>query len=207
MSSVLCTDGNEHRTHGWSKSDACEVPFILEATGCCVSHDNLYIHSHMFTDKPQLTSLLVSFCRINYVCCRFQELKKMECFFLSIRSSISHTYAWPVFYHAPSPKQALPCGWDMLFRVDGTCSYCTLCLSSLSLHSNAIMFTAYLKSLMEGVWKVYSDNRLAQKWFEGHALKVSWVFSLLGCGGASARVQRETPRSVWSPHPNWKPPD
>lgn len=114
MSSVLCTDDNEHRTHGWSKSDACEVPFILEATGRCVSHDNLYIHSHMFTDKPQLTSLLVSFCRINYVCCRFQELKKMECFFLSIRSSISHTYAWPVFYHAPSPKQALPCGWDML---------------------------------------------------------------------------------------------
>lgn len=114
MSSVLCTDGNEHRTHGWSKNDACEVPFILEATGRCVSHDNLYIHSHMFTDKPQLTSLLMSFCRINYVCCRFRELKKMECFFLSIRSSISHTYAWPVFYHAPSPKQALPCGWDML---------------------------------------------------------------------------------------------
>lgn len=41
----------------------------------------------MFTDKSRLTSLLVSFCRINSMCRRFQELKEMGCFFLSIRSS------------------------------------------------------------------------------------------------------------------------
>jgi hypothetical protein len=58
------------------------------------------------------------------------------------------------------------------------------------------MFTAYSKSFIQGVWQAYSDRRLDEKWIEGCPLKAFWVFSILGCGRASARVQRETPRAV-----------
>jgi hypothetical protein len=98
--------------------------------------------------KSWLTSLLVSFCRINSVCRRFRELKKMGCFFLLVRSSISHTYAWAVSCWATSSRHALfPYIWDILILSVSLCSVCTPLLPCLQ-HTR--------KSLVEEGWKVCS---------------------------------------------------
>lgn len=94
---------------------------------------------NMFTDKSQLTSVLISFCRINCVYRRFQELKKTECFFLLVRGSVSYTCAWPVFCQAVSSTHDLfLCIWDVLSLSVSPCSIC---------YPTATMFTAYLENL------------------------------------------------------------
>lgn len=127
---------------------------FLEASDI-VSSMITYIHiSNMLTYKSQLTSLLMSFCRINSMCRRFQELKKMGCFFLLVRSSISYKYAWPVFCWAVSSKHDhFPCIWNMLIFSVSPCSVCTLLLSCLQ-HT--------YKSLLDKTWKMYSNKKLSQ---------------------------------------------
>lgn len=145
---------------------------FLEAPGI-VSSMITYIHiSDMLADKSRLTSLLMSFCRINSVCRSFQELKKMGCFFLLVRSSISYTYAWPVFCWAVSSKHGLfPFIRDKL----------TFCLTLLSLYPTAIMFTAYLWRLIRGNLKMCSNKELS--WW---CMIVIFMTTHLRCFGVSS---------------------
>lgn len=94
----------------WKCCMQCCFDYFLKHPGITSSMVT-YVHiSNMLTDKSRLTSFLMSFCRINCVCRRFREVEKMECFFLSVRSFISYTYAWPVFCWTVSSKHDLfPC--------------------------------------------------------------------------------------------------
>ena len=114
-----------------------------------------YMHiSNILTDRPRLTSLLISFYRINCVCRRSQELKKMGCFFLSVRRSISYTCAWPVFCWAVSPKHGhSPCVWDSLLLSVSPCSVRTPLLSCLQ-HTR--------KAFLEETCKMYCNKELSQ---------------------------------------------
>lgn len=133
---------------------------FFEAQGIVSSMISYLYISVMLTDKLRLTSLLVSFCRIHCVCCRFQELKKMGCFFLLVRSSISYTYAWPVFCWVTSPQ------WSrFLYLGHGP----TFCLCLLSLCSTAIVFTAYLNAY-RGTLEKCVLVRSPHRWFYDHTL-------------------------------------
>lgn len=123
----------------------------------------------------------------------------MECFFLLVRSSISYTRAWPVFCWAVSSNHALsPCIWDELLLSVSPCSVCTPLLLCLQ-HTQKASFRGNLQNVFH-----WGASTIVSVW---SPLKMLWFCSPVDRGRAPAGVQRETPRDMWSPYSDWKPPD
>ena len=163
-----------------------------------LQHDILSTHNkYMLTDWSQLTSVLISFCRINCVCRRFPELQEMGCFFPSVRSSTSYTYAWPVFCWAvPSKRGLLPCAWATLSRSVSLAQCAPHCYRVYSIRRDA-----------------YVDETCKMCCCKTAVTVASWgpvheavLFPPSAGGRASAGVQRKTAGHLRPPHPNRKPP-